>query len=138
MKVFVIIEGGAVREIVSDVTGVQVLVVDREIDGCDLSTIIRDLAGGPAAVDAMHHALPVRDEVRLEDVFSAAAEGLRILDTTQSREIQAALFAGAEAESFAEVVDDQGWGNDTELVVLKDFIAEMRLEDRLVKYAKAR
>lgn len=138
MKVAIIIEGGAVHEVLSDMQGAQILVIDRDTDGCGNENVLRSIGGGVAAVDAMHQALPRSQAKRVQGIFAAVKSKLSKLDSHNARAILKAIYPPAAGETFSDVVDRKGWGNDTELDVLKDFVSEMGLDDQLVDYAKTR
>ncbi|AET95196.1 hypothetical protein BYI23_E000350 (plasmid) [Burkholderia sp. YI23] len=138
MKVAIIIEGGAIREVLADMQSAEILVVDRDTDGCGNENVLCAIDGGPAAVDAMHQALPRSQPTRVQGIFAAAKSKLSKLDSDNAREILKTIYPPAAGETFSDVVDRKGWGNDTELDVLKDFVSEMGLDDQLIDYAKTR
>lgn len=71
MNIVVIVNNGAVQEVLCSDPGVRVAVIDRDVDGCDDATTMEGIDGGAAALDAYRQGRPKTAPDRVEAVFGA-------------------------------------------------------------------
>lgn len=133
MKALVILEDGVVRTVLTDHKALDVLVLDRDDSG---GAPTLQVAGGPAALDAMAQGLPKVAKARVGKAFARVRQQLAKGAITQAA-LRKALQPG-DGPDFDTVAAEEGWSDATQLSVLQDFVDELGLADALGRYAARR
>jgi len=68
-KVVVIVEGGVVREVISDDPEVEVLVLDRDEGGVSEEMLLQNVLGDTAALDALEQGRVKVDVLRTHQAY---------------------------------------------------------------------